>query len=917
MCGLQYSTTEQAPFCSIPHPLSWPPVMQTPNEFIRAEPWAPDAVMFHTGQDTGLANAIASFMFSGSVSTNFASSKFAQMTVEQDTFRGEVLTELGFAFGASSESSPSHQVDPAFVPRNDPDSNLFVLNQNCSVVPDTSGIDAVVSGAVSDFPLLSSFGGGADEFINSCVNTLFVLSDVERINRHFFCSFDEAKCNASVEFNERVNRRRLLQDTDAVAEYSNAWDFKASDNVSGLEVDIWYKDTDTIAGNDGLPDIQRVNLPMNLASNSWVKAALDGSYSSQLLALVEFPLQETKLRLDLASFLSVLLFTWVIQLFLPLMLVQLVYEKANRLRIIMKMHGLGDAAYWIVNYAYYLLLYIVYIGIFVAVGSAVDLAIFRLNDYGVQLLFYFLFGNVQIAFSFLLSSFFQTTLTAMVFSFLWVFGTGLLGNVLLVRLIERDVFYVKLIQLIPAFGAYRGWYELGQHSFRAAFRNSDGLSWSSFTDDNNDMDFVMILFVAEWPLFMIAAWYIEQIYSTGTGVHRHPLYFLDRLRKQKSKGFKNKHDDPRGLELQETALISDAKPTVVEMGVDEEEEDVAAERRRVESIPFVGDDENAIIIRGLRKVFPSAEGNPPKVAVKDLYMAVRRGEVVGLLGPNGAGKTTAINMLVGFMEPTSGSALIDGLDITESMDLIYDRMGVCPQHNLLWDTLTGAEHLLFYGRLKGLSGPALKKAVANALNSVHLFSGDGDRLVQTYSGGMKRRLSVAISLIGDPKVVYLDEPSTGLDPASRRNLWDAVKQAKKNKAIILTTHSMQEAGVLCDRLGIFVNGSLMVIGKPQQLTSRYGDYLIFTITTVPDDNEAMKGLVFQHLAANAQLTYEVGGTLIYEVPTASTKPSDVFTFVENAKSQIKVLDWAVTNATLEEVFMKVAAKAGATSDVLN
>ncbi|CAD7696947.1 unnamed protein product [Ostreobium quekettii] len=210
-----------------------------------------------------------------------------------------------------------------------------------------------------------------------------------------------------------------------------------------------------------------------------------------------------------------------------------------------------------------------------------------------------------------------------------------------------------------------------------------------------------------------------------------------------------------------------------------------------------------------------------------MYLTVRPGEVFGLLGPNGAGKTTCINMLVGFMKPTSGSALINGMDIAQSMEQIYDSMGVCPQHNLLWDTLTATEHLLFYGRLKGLTGAELKAAVADALKSVRLFAnGVGNKLVKTYSGGMKRRLSVGISLIGDPKVVYLDEPSTGLDPASRRNLWGTVKRERKGKAIILTTHSMQEAGVLCDRVGIIVNGSLVAIGSPQRLTSRHGDYLV-------------------------------------------------------------------------------------------
>ncbi|CAD7696336.1 unnamed protein product [Ostreobium quekettii] len=356
----------------------------------------------------------------------------------------------------------------------------------------------------------------------------------------------------------------------------------------------------------------------------------------------------------------------------------------------------------------------------------------------------------------------------------------------------------------------------------------------------------------------------------------------------------------------------------VSVGIDGEDEDVAAERRTVGRVSETGDSEHVIIVRGLRKVFPSTGGYPKKVAVKDLYMTVRKGEVFGLLGPNGAGKTTAVNMLVGYTTPTSGSALVGGLNIRKSMHLIYDMMGVCPQQNLLWDTLTAAEHLEFYGRLKGLSGDGLKTAVVAALKSVRLFGGDtGKKLVKAYSGGMRRRLSVAISLIGDPSVAYLDEPSTGLDIAARRNLWNTVKRAREGKAIILTTHSMQEAEVLCDRVGFIVNGSLVAIGNPRSLISRHGGYLIFTLTTTKACINTAKEQVSQKLTRNARLAYEVSRTLIFELPTAEVKISEVFFFAENVKSQIQVIDWAVTSATLEQVFMKVVAKAGITAEALH
>jgi ABC-type multidrug transport system ATPase subunit len=296
-----------------------------------------------------------------------------------------------------------------------------------------------------------------------------------------------------------------------------------------------------------------------------------------------------------------------------------------------------------------------------------------------------------------------------------------------------------------------------------------------------------------------------------------------------------------------------------------EAEDVRAERLRVEALP-PGDSSAAIVIKDLRKTFPATWGGSEKKAVLGLTLAIERGECFGLLGPNGAGKSTTLNVLTGFLEPTEGTAVVEGHDIRHDMPAIYSLMGVAPQDNLLWERLTAREHLTFYGRLKNLAGSELGAAVERALEQVNLLRGGvGDRQVRTYSGGMKRRLSVAISFIGAPLVAYLDEPSTGLDPASRQNLWSVVREAKRDRAIILTTHSMEEATALCDRLGIFVDGSLACIGNPKELTARYGGYYVFTLTTPPSQEAAAHDLVLR-MSPGARLTYALAGTRKYELP---------------------------------------------------
>ena len=381
---------------------------------------------------------------------------------------------------------------------------------------------------------------------------------------------------------------------------------------------------------------------------------------------------------------------------------------------------------------------------------------------------------------------------------------------------------------------------------------------------------------------------------SGSGVRKPPLFFLDCLRSKRN-------------DLDSAAAL--ALPT-------QEADDVARERAFAENLVVGGaaaaGSSFPIIAHQLGKVYPGQDGAAPKLACQNFSLAIPRGECFGLLGPNGAGKSTSINMLIGFLQPTSGTAIIEGLDIRHDMDTIYTLLGVCPQHDLLWETLTAREHLEFYGRLKNLRGAELRAECDKALQSVNLYAnGTGERAVGGFSGGMKRRLSVAISFIGDPLVVFLDEPSTGLDPASRAQLWEVVKRAKKDRAIVLTTHSMEEAEELCDRLGIFVDGALRCIGNPKELTSRYGGFLILTITCAPKEVQRVAEFVTSKLASGAVCTYSLGGMQRFDLPTSQTDLASIFKAVEIAKRDMNITDWAVANMTLEEVFIKLSREIGA------
>jgi ABC-type multidrug transport system ATPase subunit len=196
-------------------------------------------------------------------------------------------------------------------------------------------------------------------------------------------------------------------------------------------------------------------------------------------------------------------------------------------------------------------------------------------------------------------------------------------------------------------------------------------------------------------------------------------------------------------------------------------------------------------------------------------------ETFGLLGPNGAGKTTLISMLTGMTNPDHGNAWIGGFDIGEDIGKAQLQMGVCPQFDLLWPQLTVQEHLTFYARLKGVTGDNLGQRVKEAIEEVNLTN-FSSFLASSLSGGMKRRLSIAVSLVGDPQIVFLDEPSTGLDPDNRRQIWEVLVRCQERRALFLTTHMMEEADALCHRIGIITHGALRTVGNQLRLKKDYG-----------------------------------------------------------------------------------------------
>jgi ABC-2 type transport system ATP-binding protein len=210
------------------------------------------------------------------------------------------------------------------------------------------------------------------------------------------------------------------------------------------------------------------------------------------------------------------------------------------------------------------------------------------------------------------------------------------------------------------------------------------------------------------------------------------------------------------------------------------------------------------------------------VAVKNLSLAVNEGEVFGFLGPNGAGKTTSINMLCGLLKPDAGRILIHDRPITNGDTNARTRVGVCPQNIVVWERLTCLEQLQFVGEMYGLHGVLARQRGTQMLEQLDL-SEKRDQQARTLSGGMRRRLSLALALVHDPSIVVLDEPEAGLDPQGRIKVRDFIRSLARHKTIILTTHNMDEAERVADRIAIIDHGELLVLDTPQALKRSVGE----------------------------------------------------------------------------------------------
>jgi ABC-2 type transport system ATP-binding protein len=293
-------------------------------------------------------------------------------------------------------------------------------------------------------------------------------------------------------------------------------------------------------------------------------------------------------------------------------------------------------------------------------------------------------------------------------------------------------------------------------------------------------------------------------------------------------------------------------------------------------------------------------------AVKGISFDIKAGEIFGLLGPNGAGKTTTISMLSTLYTPTSGEATVGGYSVTKEPMAVRNLIGVVPQELALYDDLTARENLVFWGQMYGLSGKSLKKRVDEVLEQIGLADKAGNR-VKTYSGGMKRRVNIGVGLLHKPSLLFMDEPTVGIDPQSRRAILDSVKALnQQGMTVLYTTHYMEEAEELSDRVGILDHGELIALGTQAELNRQVGenDTLILHI------DEGQNG---EALAAAARKIRSVlradmtDHTVVVIAPEAEEIMAPVIIKANELGIKIRSVD--IKEPDLEAVFLNLTGRA--------
>ncbi|XP_009441009.5 ATP-binding cassette sub-family A member 13 isoform X3 [Pan troglodytes] len=543
--------------------------------------------------------------------------------------------------------------------------------------------------------------------------------------------------------------------------------------------------------------------------------------------------------------------------------------------------GLGYRMYWFTNFLYDMLFYLVSVCLCVAVIVAFQLTAFTFREnLAATALLLSLFGYATLPWMYLMSRIFSSSDVAFIsyVSLNFIFGLCTMLITIMPRLLAiiskaknlQNIYDVLkwVFTIFPQFCLGQGLVELCYNQIKYDLTHNFGID----------------SYVSPFEMNFLG-WIFVQLASQGTVLLLlRVLLHWDLLRW------------PRGHStLQGT--VKSSKDT-----------DVEKEEKRVFEGRTNGD---ILVLYNLSKHYRRFFQNI--IAVQDISLGIPKGECFGLLGVNGAGKSTTFKMLNGEVSPTSGHAIIrtpmgDAVDLS-SAGAAGVLIGYCPQQDALDELLTGWEHLYYYCSLRGIPRQCIPEVAGDLIRRLHLEA-HADKPVATYSGGTKRKLSTALALVGKPDILLLDEPSSGMDPCSKRYLWQTImKEVREGCAAVLTSHSMEECEALCTRLAIMVNGSFKCLGSPQHIKNRFGDGYTVKVWLCKEANQHCT--VSDHLKLyfpGIQFKGQHLNLLEYHVPKRWGCLAGLFKVIENNKTFLNIKHYSINQTTLEQVFINFASE---------
>ncbi|XP_070598469.1 phospholipid-transporting ATPase ABCA1 isoform X2 [Erythrolamprus reginae] len=601
----------------------------------------------------------------------------------------------------------------------------------------------------------------------------------------------------------------------------------------------------------------------------------------------------------------------------------IVYEKEARLKETMRIMGLNNGILWLSWFISSLLPILMSAGLLTFILKKGNLLPY--SDPSVIFVFLSLFGVVTISQCFLISTFFSRANIAAACGGI-IYFTLYLPYVLCEAWQNYISFSVRIFAslLSPvAFG-------FGCEYVSLFEEQGIGLQWDSLFEkpveqDNFSLSISVFMMVLDSFLYGMMTWYIEAVFPGQYGIPR-PWYFP--FMKSYWCGEESGEQWLPSHAAASSEICMEEEPSHLPLGVS---------------------------IKNLVKVYRDGK----KLAIDGLTLNFYEGQITSFLGHNGAGKTTTMSILTGLFPPTSGTAFILGKDIRSELSTIRKNLGVCPQHNVLFDELTVEEHIWFYARLKGLPKKLVEKEMEQMATDVGLPHKLKSKTSQL-SGGMQRKLSIALAFVGGSKVVILDEPTAGVDPYSRRGIWELLLKYRQGRTIILSTHHMDEADILGDRIAIISNGKLCCVGSPLFLKNQLGTGYYLTLVkkdvdsslgscrnssstisylkkddsvsqsssdaglgsdhesdTPTIDVSAISNLIMKHVQ-EARLVEDIGHELSYVLPYEAAREGafvELFHEIDDRLSDLGISSYGISETTLEEIFLKVADDKGVDTEI--